>query len=133
MGLSALRTRWRVTGPGWLELKCVKTGSLITVFGNTSKNDCNCDSFYGFVFLAFFILMCFVFLSGTSCYLSWGFPMIKQENTVYFLVQPITVLPFIKLLLLMMCYLVPVLVLLGCIQFEVLLVIIVAERMLVWA
>lgn len=42
--------------------------------------------------------------------------------------QPITGLPFIKLLLLMMCYCVPVLVSLGWIQYEVLLVIIVAER-----
>lgn len=63
--------------------------------------------------------------------LSRGFPMIKQENTVYYSVRPITVRPFIKLLLLMMCYCVPVLVSLGCIQFDVLLVVIVAERMLV--
>lgn len=57
--------------------------------------------------------------------------MIKQENAVYYLVRPITALPFIKLLLLMMCYCVPVLVSLGCIQFEVSLVVSVAERMLV--
>lgn len=48
---------------------------------------------------------------------------------VYYLVQPITTPPFIKLL--MMRYCVPVLVSLGCIQFEVLLIVIVAERMLV--
>lgn len=50
-GLSALRTRWRVTGPGWLGLKCVKTGSLLTVFGNTSKK----WNVFGFVvFFVFF-------------------------------------------------------------------------------
>ena len=60
---------------------------------------------------------------------SRGFPVIKQENVVYYLVRPITAPPFIKLLLLIMCYCVPVLVSLGCIQFEVLLIVIVAERM----
>lgn len=63
--------------------------------------------------------------------LSGGFPIIKLENTVYCVVQPITALSFIKLLLLMMCYCVPVLVSLGCILFAVLYVVTVAERMLV--
>lgn len=45
--------------------------------------------------------------------------------------QTITALPFIKLLLLIMCYCASVLVSLGCIQFEVLLIVIDAERMLV--
>lgn len=53
-----------MTGPGWLGLKCVKTGSLITVFGNTSKN----DGFLWVCFLSSFILICFVFLRGTCCY-----------------------------------------------------------------
>lgn len=54
--LSALRTRWRVTGPAWLGLKCVKTGSPITVFGNMSQKKR--------FFLSSFISVCFGSLIG---------------------------------------------------------------------
>lgn len=66
-GLSALRTRWRVTGPGCLGLKCVKTGSLITVFGNASKKWLVIVTFL-FCFSSAFMLICPVCLGGTRHY-----------------------------------------------------------------
>lgn len=95
--------------------------------GTHPRNDCYCDSFF---FLSSFILLCFVSLGGTCCHAQRGISDDKTGDLVYYLVQPITALPFIKLLLLMTCYCVPVLVSLGCMQIEVLLVTIVDERML---
>lgn len=62
--------------------------------------------------------------------LSGGFPLTKQGDEVCCSVQPIVARPFIKLLLLVMCYCVPVLVALGWLQLEVLPAV-VTERTLV--
>lgn len=61
-GLSALRARWRVTGPGWPRLKCVKTRTMIKLFGKASKK---VIVFVFFIFYVFFppfsgpFLICF--------------------------------------------------------------------------
>lgn len=112
-----------MTGPGWLGLKCVKTGSLITVFGNTSKSIT--------VIVKRFVFFCFVLLSLVERYRAQrGISNDEIGEQGLLLSAANHGAPFYKVVTVGDVLLCSVLVSLGWLQLEVLLAV-VTERTLV--